>query len=33
MKKVIKRGSFSSKEDLKTKNLSFIDYFNEPLVE
>ena len=31
MKKVIKRGSFLSKEDLKNKILAFIDYFNETM--
>ena len=33
MKKVIKRGNFSSKEDLKSKILRFIDYFNETLAK
>ncbi len=33
MSKVIKRGNFTSKEDLKTKILSFIDYFNETLAK
>jgi putative transposase len=33
MRKVIKRGNFVSKEDLKTKILSFIDYFNETLAK
>jgi len=33
MKKVIKRGIFSSKEDLKEKILRFIDYFNETLAK
>lgn len=33
MKKVITRGNFSSKNDLKTKLLSFIDYFNETMAK
>ncbi len=33
MKKVITRGNFSSKSDLKTKVLSFIDYFNETMAK
>jgi len=33
MRKVINRGNFTSKEDLKTKILSFIDYFNETLAK
>ncbi len=31
MKKVIKRGSFLSKEDLKNKVFAFIEYFNETM--
>lgn len=31
MKKVIKRGNFTSKEDLKNKILNFIAYFNETM--
>jgi len=33
MKKVIARGNFISKQDLKDKILSFIDYFNETLAK
>jgi len=33
MKKVIKRGSFLSKDDLKNKILAFIDYFNETMAK
>lgn len=33
MKKVITRGNFSSKSDLKTKILSFISYFNDTLAK
>ena len=33
MRKVINRGSFTSKEDLKSKILSFIHYFNETLAK
>ena len=33
MRKVISRGNFTSKEDLKTKIFSFIDYFNETLAK
>jgi putative transposase len=33
MKKVITRGDFSSKSDLKTKLLSFIDYFNKTMAK
>ena len=33
MKKVITRGNFSSKNDLKAKLLSFIDYFNETMAK
>ena len=33
MKKVINRGTFTSKEDLKHKILSFINYFNETLAK
>ena len=33
MRKVIKRGNFNSKKDLKNKILSFIDYFNETLAK
>jgi len=29
MRKVIRRGNFTSLADLKTKLLRFIDYFNE----
>lgn len=32
-KKVIKRGSFTSKDDLKRKLLAFIDYFNRTLAK
>lgn len=31
MKKVIKRGNFSSKADLKSKILNFMDYFNKTM--
>jgi hypothetical protein len=33
VRRVIRRGSFSSKEDLRTKILNFIDYFNEVLAK
>ena len=33
MRKVINRGSFTSKENLKTKILSFIEYFNKSLAK
>ena len=33
MKKVIARGNFSSKQDLKDKIFRFIDYFNETLAK
>jgi hypothetical protein len=33
MKKVIKRGNFNSKQDLKRKLLAFIDYFNETMAK
>jgi len=33
MKKVIKRGNFTSKKDLKDKIFSFIDYFNKTLAK
>ena len=33
MKKVIKRGNFLSKADLKSKILAFIDYFNETMAK
>ena len=33
MKKVIKRGNFLSKDDLKTKILRFMDYFNETMAK
>jgi putative transposase len=33
MRKVINRGSFTSKEDLKIKILSFIEYFNKTLAK
>lgn len=33
MKKVIKRGNFLSKDDLKHKILSFIDYFNKTMAK
>ena len=33
MKKVITRGNFTSKEDLKDKIIRFIDYFNETLAK
>ena len=33
MKKVIKRGNFLSKAELKTKILAFIDYFNEKMAK
>jgi transposase len=29
MRKVIRRGNFTSKEDLRTKLLAFIEYFNQ----
>ncbi|MCP4933097.1 MAG: IS630 family transposase [bacterium] len=32
-KKVIKRGNFLSKEDLKNKILAFVDYFNETMAK
>jgi len=31
VKKLIKRASFTSKEDLKTRLLEFIDYFNRTI--
>lgn len=33
MRKVIKRGNFPSKEDLKNKVLSFIEYFNKTMAK
>jgi transposase len=33
VRRVIRRGSFSSKEDLRTKILAFIDYFNDVLAK
>jgi len=33
MKKVIRRGSFTSKEQLKSKILNFIDYFNATMAK
>lgn len=33
MKKAIRRGNFSSKEELKKKILDFIDYFNETMAK
>jgi len=33
MKKVIKRGNFLSKENLRDKILSFVDYFNETMAK
>ena len=33
MRKVIKRGNFLSKDDLKTKILAFMDYFNETMAK
>ena len=33
MKKVIRRGNFSSKKELKNKLLAFIDYFNERIAK
>lgn len=33
MKKIIKRGNFNSKEDLKLKLLAFIEYFNETMAK
>ena len=33
VKKVIKRGNFCSKEDLKSKLLNFIDYFNKTMAK
>ena len=33
MQKVIRRGSFTSKENLKSKILNFIDYFNKTLAK
>lgn len=33
MKKVIKRGNFLSKEDLKEKILQFVDYFNQTMAK
>jgi DDE superfamily endonuclease len=32
-RRVLRRGSFSSKEDLRSKILSFIDYFNQVLAK
>jgi putative transposase len=31
IKKLLKRASFTSKEDLKTRLLEFIDYFNRTI--
>ena len=33
MKKVIRRGNFSSKKELKNKLLAFIDYFNDRMAK
>jgi putative transposase len=33
MKKVIKRGNFLSKDDLKNKILTFMKYFNETMAK
>ena len=33
MKKVIRRGDFASKQDLKAKLLDFIDYFNKVMAK
>ena len=33
MRKVIKRGNFLSKDDLQTKILAFMDYFNETMAK
>jgi len=33
VRRVIRRGSFTSKEDLRTKILSFIDYFNQVMAK
>jgi putative transposase len=33
VKKLLKRASFSSKEDLKTRLLEFIDYFNRTMAK
>jgi transposase len=33
VRRVIRRGSFSSKEDLRTKIISFIDYFNQVIAK
>ena len=33
MRKVIKRGFFLSKDDLKNKILNFMDYFNETMAK
>jgi putative transposase len=33
VRRVIRRGSFSSKQDLRTKILNFIDYFNQVLAK
>lgn len=33
VRRVIRRGSFTSKEDLRTKILNFIDYFNRVLAK
>ena len=33
VKKVIKRGNFRSKEELRSKVLKFIDYFNETMAK
>ena len=33
MKKVIKRGSFLSRDDLKEKILNFMDYFNKTMAK
>jgi transposase len=32
-RRVLRRGSFTSKEDLKTRILNFVDYFNEVLAK
>ena len=33
LKKVVKRGNFLSKEELKSKILAFIDYFNQTMAK
>jgi len=33
MKKVIKRGNFVSKDDLKSRILNFVDYFNKTMAK